>query len=65
MANEEQVKILKRGHNTWSQWLKENKPTKIDLSRADLSGADLLGANLSGTDLSYTKVFSQNNIVKL
>ena len=45
MANEEHLKILKRGVEQWNKWRLE------DAIRPDLSGADLRGAYLGGADL--------------
>ena len=57
MANEEQVKILKRGEEEWNQWFRSNLGVKIDLSGANLTrlyapGAQLPRANLAGANLS-------------
>jgi uncharacterized protein YjbI with pentapeptide repeats len=56
MANEEHLKILRRGVEVWNQWRKDNLDIEPDLSLTDLSGADLSkvdlwGANLSGANL--------------
>jgi hypothetical protein len=52
MANEEQVKLLKKSVAEWNKWRNENPDVKIDLCGADLHGAYLSGAYLSGADLS-------------
>jgi hypothetical protein len=52
MANEEHIKILKQGVDTWNQWRRENDEIKPGLSRADLTTADLSRADLSRADLS-------------
>ncbi len=52
MADQEQIKILKRGATAWNCWRKENPDVMIDLDEADLAKL-----NLSGVDLS--KAFLQ------
>lgn len=57
MANEEQVRVLKRGGEEWNQWFRLNLDVKIDLSGANLTkvyapGVNLPRANLAGADLS-------------
>jgi hypothetical protein len=47
MANEEHLRIIKRGVKAWNQWRKENPDIQPDLSGADLSEAYLSGAYLS------------------
>jgi uncharacterized protein YjbI with pentapeptide repeats len=59
VANEEHVKILKRGVAEWNAWRKEEKGTG-DLTGANLSGAYLVFANLSGTDLTGANLSSAN-----
>ena len=51
MANEEQVKILKRGMEVWNRWREQNPDVRPDLIWAHLSGADLRWANLSWANL--------------
>jgi uncharacterized protein YjbI with pentapeptide repeats len=65
MANEEQLKILKQGIETWNKWRGENRDTKIDLIEADLRGANLKGvylweANLREADLRRTNLSEAN-----
>ncbi len=66
MANQAQVKRIKRGVNIWNEWKRRDyKHTYIDLSEANLSGADLVNANLSeanlsGADLSTAKLNGAN-----
>jgi|WetSurMetagenome_2_1015567.scaffolds.fasta_scaffold16152_3 hypothetical protein len=57
MADEEHLRILRQGVQTWNQWRKEHLNVGVDLSRAKLNGAhlgeaDLRVAQLSGADLS-------------
>jgi uncharacterized protein YjbI with pentapeptide repeats len=52
MANEEHLKILKQGAETWSEWREANGDMAPDLSGASLRGEDLGYANLSGAILS-------------
>ena len=57
MADEEHLRILRQGVQTWNQWRKEHLNVGVDLSRARLNGAhlgeaDLRVAQLSGADLS-------------
>jgi hypothetical protein len=51
MADEDQLRILKRGVAAWNAWRAE-MVYRIDLSDADLSHAHLSGANLREADLS-------------
>jgi len=73
MANEEHLKILKRGAAIWNQWRKNNPNMKPDLELANLYkvnlyNADLSNTNLSNAELSYTEFsnanFSHANLVK-
>ena len=41
MANEEQLKILKKGVKTWNKWRGANPDEAIDLTDANLSEVDL------------------------
>jgi uncharacterized protein YjbI with pentapeptide repeats len=52
MANEEHLKLLKRGVETWNRWRKDNPDAQPDLVEADLSQADLSRADLSEADLN-------------
>lgn len=52
MANEEHLKILKKGMEVWNKWREENPDIAPDLSEVDMSKVDLDGANLSRVDLS-------------
>ena len=61
MANQEHLKMPKRGVKAWNQWRKENPGVRPDLYSADLSeanliGADLREANLNGANLSWANL---------
>ena len=70
MANEEQLKILKKGVAAWNEWRMKNSHLMIDLMAANLSGANLkaayfrranlVEANLAGADLSDANLFQAN-----
>ena len=51
MANQEQLKILRRGAKVWDEWKRKNS-VAIDLSGANLSNANLRRADLSNANLS-------------
>ncbi len=52
MANDEQLKILKRGARAWNKWRNKNPNADVELSRADISKANLSGADLSKAYIS-------------
>ena len=52
MANQEQVKLLKKSAKAWNKWRKKNPQIEIDLSEALLNGANLHEANLNGACLN-------------
>ena len=56
MANDEQLKILKQGVETWNRWRDEHPEEDIDLSGADLSGAKLNTANFRRANLNGAKL---------
>lgn len=56
MANEEHVKILKRGVRAWNKWREKNHEIAPDLSYLDLSNANLHDANLRFTNLSHSNL---------
>lgn len=51
MANEEHLKILRKGVEVWNQWRKGNPRIKPNLAGADLKGAYFEGADLSNANL--------------
>jgi uncharacterized protein YjbI with pentapeptide repeats len=51
MANEEQVKILRKGVDAWNRWRADNPKIVPDLSGAELVGAELPGVNFTGAKL--------------
>jgi hypothetical protein len=51
MADEKQLRILKRGVEAWNNWRREHENTDIDLSKTDLTRAYLLEADLSEANL--------------
>jgi hypothetical protein len=52
MANQEHLKILKRGVGLWNRWREKSPDIRPDLSGANLYGANLNTANLIKADLS-------------
>jgi hypothetical protein len=58
MANQKQLKLLKKDVEAWNKWRKENH--EIDLSDADLSGVDLSYANLSWSNLNGVNLRKAN-----
>ena len=56
MANEEHVKILRQGAETWNRWRQEHREILPELTEANLRGADLIGADLSGADLRHANL---------
>jgi uncharacterized protein YjbI with pentapeptide repeats len=51
VANEEHLRILRQGVQTWKQWREEHPEIRPGLSRADLAWANLRGADLSDASL--------------
>lgn len=51
MANEEQLKILKQGAETWNYWRTEHPEAEIDLSHAELRHCHLAGIDFHAADL--------------
>ena len=51
MANQEQLKILKKGVRTWNIWKRINFRKKIDLNDASILIRELKGIDLRGADL--------------
>jgi Pentapeptide repeats (8 copies) len=52
MANEEHLKIIRRGVDAWNEWRRKNLGLTPDLRGANLSYVDLPGADLSGGKLN-------------
>jgi hypothetical protein len=48
MANEEHLKILRKGVEVWDEWRKHKSGIMPDLNEADLRGTELNQADLSG-----------------
>ncbi len=51
MANDKQVKILRKGVEVWNDWRQRNLHIRPGLRGADLSSVNLSSANLSDADL--------------
>jgi mannose-6-phosphate isomerase-like protein (cupin superfamily) len=60
VANEEQLRLLRRGVDAWNQWRQANPGVTPDLGGADLSGADLAAANLAAAVLTRANLASAN-----
>ncbi len=75
MANEEHLRILKRGVKVWNQWREGNLGVQPDLNKANLKSsnlghadlsyaslieADLRNADLNGADLSRAFLYGAN-----
>src|SRR4051812_37895256 len=63
--NQDHLKILRQGVETWNAWRREEFSVKPDLSGADLnsinlSGADLTIADLSGVNLYEARLIEAN-----
>jgi uncharacterized protein YjbI with pentapeptide repeats len=52
MADQEQVKLLKKGTKAWNKWRKKNPDVEIDLSEALFNGVNLNEVNLNGANLN-------------
>lgn len=52
VANDEHVKILKKGVKAWNKWREENPNVRPDLTGADLADAHLSGADFIEVDFS-------------
>jgi hypothetical protein len=62
MANEEHLKILKRGVQVWNRWREEHPDIQPDLTHSILfdtclNGANLRGAHLGAADLNAASFF--------
>jgi hypothetical protein len=72
MANEEHLKILKKGFEAWNKWRAYYPSIVPDLVEADIFGAHLMWANLQSantsyanlgsTDLSYASLFRADSV---
>jgi uncharacterized protein YjbI with pentapeptide repeats len=61
MANQEQLKLLKKSVKAWNNWWKrQNLFVEADLSAADLSGVDLSEANLGNANLKKANLEGAN-----
>ncbi len=61
MANEEQLRILKReGVEAWNQWRKNNPDKEINLRGANLREKNLSGADFSEADIRSTNFKNAN-----
>ena len=60
MANQEHLKILKQGVETWNQWRQEYAYIQPDLNGADLTEANLSGANLKTANLKTANLKTAN-----
>src|SRR5262249_29975663 len=60
MANEEHVKILKQGVETWNAWCDAN----LNQRRANLSFAELSNAHLRGANLTQARLY-ENSFVNV
>jgi uncharacterized protein YjbI with pentapeptide repeats len=65
MADDEQLRLIRRGRSEWNRWRTENPNVAPDLAGADLCGADLcemeLGAaNLREANLSWAYIRTAN-----
>jgi Pentapeptide repeats (8 copies) len=62
MANDEHVKILKKGMDAWNAWRNENLNILPDLAGVNLRGADLSGMDLYHSNLSQANLSGANLI---
>ncbi len=60
MADQEQIKIIKKGAKIWNEWRKENPHQKINLSNAILNNINLRTVNLSNAKLNNTILSDAN-----
>jgi uncharacterized protein YjbI with pentapeptide repeats len=52
MANEDHLRLLRQGVDTWNAWREKEPSVRPDLIRADLHWANLSGANLDRANLT-------------
>lgn len=60
MADEAQVKLLRKSVKQWNKWREKNPDEKISLEAADLAFLDLKEANLSGANLYRATLYGSN-----
>jgi uncharacterized protein YjbI with pentapeptide repeats len=60
MADQEQVKLLKKGSKAWNAWRKKNPQVEVELDGALLNGIDLNGVNLAGAKLNEVLLSDAN-----
>jgi uncharacterized protein YjbI with pentapeptide repeats len=52
MANEDQLRIIRQGVDTWNKWRTENPDDDVNLVELDFIGTELYGLDLHKADLS-------------
>jgi Pentapeptide repeats (8 copies) len=62
MADEEQLRILKLGPETWNDWLRQRPHGSVDLSEADLSEAALIDVCLDHADLTGARLWDRQHL---
>jgi hypothetical protein len=62
MADEEHLRILRQGVDTWNKWREEHPDIRPDLSEPGPRVADLIKAELSGANLSGAFIIQANLI---
>jgi uncharacterized protein YjbI with pentapeptide repeats len=60
MANEEHLKILRRGVEVWNQWRKDSPEIEPDLQGAELQGVNLHQAHLGRVNFSKANLINAN-----
>lgn len=56
MANEEHLRIFRRGVKNWNEWRRKGIATRLDLSGVDFREANLNNADLSNTNLNNSNL---------
>ena len=51
MVDQNQLRILRNGVETWNAWRRQAEDVRVDLRGADFHEADLIGVDLHGADL--------------
>jgi uncharacterized protein YjbI with pentapeptide repeats len=64
MADEEQIKILRQGAESWNMWREEHHDTSIDLREANLEEVNLVAANLRGVNLRGANLKGARGVVQ-